>query len=205
MTACVFFSETVRFLPYSLSGYEEYKNTLNSTVFILQTMLGIIPEKDRLSRNTSRFNTIRINELYQSDLQKRRKCQGFLLLARASGRVVMSVTVWLKNMFDIIREKNVRVQEHALIVRNPYGVSARYPNLSLKMHSFAASVIGEPFVVCQPYRKMGQILKKAVFQEKLDSVTYLRQIADPCSAFGSSFQFVNDNRLQRIWKSCLKE
>lgn len=188
-----FLEETVKYLPSSLPGLQEYENTLNSTIFILQTMLGISPNKSILRNNSSRFITIRPNSfLYQSDLRQRKKCDGYLVWARWQKKVVMSMTVWKKTMFDVMTKKNVRVQEHALIVRNPYIESKTHlRNISLKMHSFAANMIHQPFIVCHPYKKMGQILKKALKQNIIHNA-HLQQIGDRCTAFGSSFQFIND-------------
>lgn len=113
----------------------------------------------------------------------------------------MTMTAWVRTMFDIGSLSEVEVQEHALIVRNPDNQQRRFPNMSLKMHSFAACVIAKPYVVAHPYKKMLDILRKAVSQGKATLASHLHQIPGTFKAFGSSIILQNDYKLKDIWMS----
>ena len=189
---------------------EETFVLLRQTIALLQVTLGermmdlmILYEIDCCGMNLLEPNVSEYGYGYIS-----KECIGHLLLAFSGKEYAMSMTAWERKMLKVKPEINVQVQEHALILKNPS--LPRKPatgHLAMRMHSFAAEKINKPFVVCNPLKKMEQIMNAQVQKAKITGKEilyvepHLFPVKNPCVVFGSTVQFVNSDDLKGLWRS----
>jgi len=193
----------------SQSITEMFYTTL-SIVFVMGVSCDISPSPWTIDRLYDVFHADILfrpfNVLYNNPLRvhalikKREECPGYLLIACKDNQYLMSMTVWEREMMTGTGDI-VHVQEHALIQKNFFfSHPSTVRNVSLIMHSYAANKINRPFIVCQPYKKMRDIMKN--LHHTKERLTELPG-EDPCVAFGSDVQIINDESIKRLWSDLL--
>ncbi|NDE13530.1 hypothetical protein EBZ80_01190 [bacterium] len=199
-TLALFLEETV-----VRRGRQEYEETLRHTILVLELALRL-PHPD-LSyfgwfRGASVFRSIDLRRPIAQSIQRRSGCAGYLVLVRRDGRCLMSMTVWERVMTRSDDGRRVKVQEHALIVKNPLLTSRQdVRGLAMRMHSFAAEAVKKEIVVCSPYRVMAIILERHLEDETIDRADYLEaDLNDPCEAFGAAYRIINNEKLRSLWR-----
>ena len=198
--------------PFSQKQYDEYtqsEDTIRTTILVLEIILRQDdPDLIELGFDTfeklvgSMFRSmfrVENGEKIMTTFDQFRKCRGYMVMTRYRGRHQMSMTVWERRMRSGSEE--TAVQEHALIVRNPFlARQQRVSNLAVRLHSFAASAIAKPFVVCSPFPRMEQILEREIAKGQISKAVALSQINDECVAYGSVICLVNDAKLGSLWR-----